>query len=131
MVKRDVLAGGKGVVVTSDRSEAQAFIESSESITGNIVKTISKEGIKAVYEALEGEDKDVFEQAYSASYLPAKEILQEIYDEVASGNEIRTLTWAPEASDAWTAARDFSRRNKALESTAALALLSWRVCSVA
>ena len=72
-------------------SPEQAFIESSESITGNIVKTISKEGIKAVYEALEGEDKDVFEQAYSASYLPAKEILQEIYDEVASGNEIRTV----------------------------------------
>merc|ERR1740138_1154503 len=43
-------------------SPEQAFIESS--------KTISKEGIKAVYEALEGEDKDVFEQAYSASYLP-------------------------------------------------------------
>merc|ERR1711971_386088 len=29
--------------------------------------------------------------AYSASYLPAKEILQEIYDEVSSGNEIRTV----------------------------------------
>ena len=28
------------------------------------------------------------------------------------GNEVRTLTWDPEASDAWTAARDFSRRNK-------------------
>lgn len=30
-------------------------------------------------------DKEKFEKAYSASYLPAKEILQEIYDEVKSG----------------------------------------------
>mmetsp|Transcript_100 Transcript_100/g.268 ORF Transcript_100/g.268 Transcript_100/m.268 type:complete len:542 (+) Transcript_100:46-1671(+) len=72
-------------------SPEQAFLESSESITGNIVKIISTQGIKAVYDGLEGEDKSAFETAYSASYLPAKEILQEIYDEVASGNEIRTV----------------------------------------
>jgi len=72
-------------------SPEQAFIETSESITGNIVKTISTQGIKAVYEQLEGDDKTTFQQAYSASYLPAKEILQEIYDEVSSGNEIRTV----------------------------------------
>jgi len=69
----------------------EAFLQSSESITGNIVKIISKEGIKAVYEKFEGEDKKVFQEAYSASYKPAKEICQEIYDEVSSGNEIRTV----------------------------------------
>merc|ERR1712071_330996 len=69
----------------------QAFLETSESITGNIGKTISTQGIKAVYEQLKGEEKTIFQQAYSASYLPAKEILQEIYDEVSSGNEIRTV----------------------------------------
>lgn len=70
----------------------QAFLESSESITGNIVKTISTKGIKAVYDQFTSEaDKAEFKKAYSASYLPAKEILQEIYDEVASGNEIRTV----------------------------------------
>jgi len=72
-------------------SPEQAFVESSESITGNIVKTISIKGIKAVYDGLEGKDKEVFKQAYSASYMPSKEILQEIYDEVSSGNEIRTV----------------------------------------
>lgn len=72
-------------------SPEQAFLETSESITGNIVKTISTQGIKAVYDQLEGEDKVTFQTAYSASYLPAKEILQEIYDEVSSGNEIRTV----------------------------------------
>ena len=69
----------------------QAFTESCESITGNIVKIISNRGIKAVYDELSDEDKVVFKQAYSASYLPSKEILQEIYDEVSSGNEIRTV----------------------------------------
>ncbi len=72
-------------------SPEQAFTESCESITGNIVKIISTKGIKAVYDGLNDEDKKIFQQAYSASYKPAKEILQEIYDEVASGNEIRTV----------------------------------------
>jgi ketol-acid reductoisomerase len=69
----------------------QAFTESCESITGNIVKIISTQGIKAVYDGLSADDKEIFKQAYSASYKPAKEILQEIYDEVSSGNEIRTV----------------------------------------
>ncbi|EED91678.1 predicted protein [Thalassiosira pseudonana CCMP1335] len=72
-------------------SPEQAFTESCESITGKITKIISTKGIKAVYDGLEGEDKEIFKQAYSASYMPAKEILQEIYDEVSSGNEIRTV----------------------------------------
>jgi len=77
--------------VRQGMSPEQAFTETSESITGNIVKIISTQGIKAVYDKLEGDDKKTFQEAYSASYLPAKEILQEIYDEVSSGNEIRTV----------------------------------------
>jgi len=77
--------------VRQGMSPEQAFVESCESITGNIVKVISKAGIKALYDQLTGEDKKIFQQAYSASYKPAKEILQEIYDEVSSGNEIRTV----------------------------------------
>ena len=73
-------------------SPEQAFLESSESITGKITKIISTQGIKAVYDQFTDEaDKKEFKKAYSASYLPAKEILQEIYDEVSSGNEIRTV----------------------------------------
>jgi len=77
--------------VRQGMSPEEAFLQSSESITGNIVKVISTQGIKAVYEKFEGEDKKIFQQAYSASYKPSKEILQEIYDEVSSGNEIRTV----------------------------------------
>merc|ERR1712157_670291 len=77
--------------VRQGMSPEEAFLESSESITGNIVKIISTQGIKAVYDKLNDEDKKVFETAYSAAYMPSKEILQEIYDEVSSGNEIRTV----------------------------------------
>lgn len=68
-----------------------AFKNSCESITGPITKMISKKGIMAVYEAMKGDDKKKFELAYSAAYTPAKDVLQEIYDEVKSGNEIRSV----------------------------------------
>src|SRR5262245_22518743 len=71
-------------------SHDDAFLNSCESVTGPISKTISKQGILAVYESLDTAGKKSFEQAYAASYGPAKEIMREIYDEVASGNEIRS-----------------------------------------
>lgn len=75
-------------------SQEDAFINSSESITGPITKKISKQGILKVYEDLSAEDKAIFEKAYSASYKPAREICEEMYDEVASGNEIRSVIMA-------------------------------------
>ena len=79
-----------------DMKKKQAFLNSAESITGPISKTISKEGILAVYEKLDAEEKKVFEQAYSATYPAAREIIAEIYDEVSSGNEIRSVNLAGE-----------------------------------
>jgi ketol-acid reductoisomerase len=73
------------------QSREEAFINTAESITGPISKIISHEGILAVYEKLSPEDKPRFESAYVASYHPAKDILQEIYDDVACGNEIRSV----------------------------------------
>lgn len=72
-------------------SPEEAFIQSSESITGPITKTISKHGILKVYSDLSTEDKLSFEKAYSAAYLPALEICAEMYDEVSSGNEIKSV----------------------------------------
>jgi ketol-acid reductoisomerase len=74
----------------------QAFINSVESITGPISKMISRHGLLAVYESLDEAGKEVFRRAYSAAYHPAFEILLEIYDEVASGNEIRSVIMAHE-----------------------------------
>ncbi len=72
----------------------EAFLFASESLTGPITKIISKQGIKAVYENLSDNDKEIFRCAYSATYKPAKEIVAEVYDEVASGNEIRSVIMA-------------------------------------
>jgi ketol-acid reductoisomerase len=82
--------------VAQGMTPEDAFLNSCESITGPISKTISKQGILAVYESLDAAGKQVFEQAYAASYGPAKEIMLEIYQEVASNNEIRSVVMAGE-----------------------------------
>lgn len=48
----------------------------------------------AVYEALSEEGKKEFEAAYSASFYPSMDILYECYEDVASGNEIRSVVLA-------------------------------------
>ncbi len=81
-------------VMQDNMSEAEAFTASVENITGIISKTISHDGILAVYEKLNAGDKKIFENIYSQSYGPAMDILLEIYDEVSSGNEIRSVVMA-------------------------------------
>jgi ketol-acid reductoisomerase len=115
--------------VAQGMSREDAFRNSAEAITGPISRIISKNGIKAVYDAV-GADGVVeaitpvydavaaagrreFEEAYAATYPTAKEVLAEIYDEVSSGNEIRSVILAGErlkkrpmgkidGTDAWT-----------------------------
>lgn len=76
--------------------EEAAYLKTVESVVGPISRTISHKGILAVYEGLSAEDRALFEKAYGAAYAPAKEILFEIYQEVASGNEIRSVVLADE-----------------------------------
>jgi len=77
-------------------SPEQAFVHSAETITGPISKTISKKGIKGLYESLSAEDQKVFRRAYGAAYAPGYEVHAEIYAEVSSGNEIRSVILADE-----------------------------------
>ncbi len=100
--ERGILLGAvHGVIETLYRrfvgegmSREDAFLNSSESITGPISKTISKQGILAVYEGLDAAGKATFEKAYAATYPAAREVIDEIYDEVSSGNEIRGVVLA-------------------------------------
>lgn len=71
-----------------------AFDETVEAITGPISRTISHDGILAVYEGLDEDGKMAFRHAYSAAYPAARAVLEEIYDEVASGNEIKSVVMA-------------------------------------
>jgi ketol-acid reductoisomerase len=82
--------------VSQGMSKEDAFLHSAEAITGPISRLISREGIKAVYEALGADGHPAFESAYAATYPVAKELLAEIYDEVSSGNEIRSVIMAGE-----------------------------------
>ena len=82
--------------VAQGMTKDAAFLNSAESITGPISKTISKRGIRAVYEGLDAAGKKEFEAAYAAAYPASREVLEEIYDEVSSGNEIRGVVLAGE-----------------------------------
>jgi ketol-acid reductoisomerase len=84
----------RNFVMEKGMGEEEAFTATVENITGPLSKTISHQGIIAVYNALDAEGKKVFERMYSAGYHPAFEILMEIYDEVSSGNEIRSVVLA-------------------------------------
>jgi ketol-acid reductoisomerase len=77
-------------------SREAAFLNAAESITGPISRIVSKRGIKAVYEELNADGKAEFAKVYSAAYPVARELLAEIYDEVTSGNEIRSVVLAGE-----------------------------------
>jgi ketol-acid reductoisomerase len=77
-------------------SHENAFLNSAEAITGPISRIISRQGLRGVYEAVGADGRREFEQAYAASYPAAHELLREIYDEVASGNEIRSVILAGE-----------------------------------
>ena len=102
--ERGVLLGAVHGIVESlyrylrsrGRSPNDAFRCSCESITGPISRTISRSGLRGLYRALEDRDRAAFQRAYSAAYRPALEILTEVYDEVASGNEIRSVIAASE-----------------------------------
>ena len=48
----------------------------------------------SVYNMLDAAGKKTFEEAYTASFKPAMDICLEIYEDVASGNEIKSVVQA-------------------------------------
>lgn len=81
-------------VMEGRMSEEDAFLASVENVTGPLSRTISHHGIKAVYQGLDEAGKEIFNRIYSHAYHPAMEIILECYEEVASGNEIRSVVMA-------------------------------------
>lgn len=69
----------------------EAYCKSVKNITNIISQMISQNGLLTVYNYLSENDKLIFEKIYSNAYPVYKELLQEIYDEVKSGNEIRSV----------------------------------------
>ena len=54
-----------------------------------------------MYNSFSDADRQVFEQAYSASFAPAMDICYEIYEDVACGNEIKSVVNAVERFGRW------------------------------
>ncbi|KAI3428455.1 hypothetical protein D9Q98_007282 [Chlorella vulgaris] len=103
-----ILGGVHGVVESLFRrftrqgmSDEEAFRQSVESITGPITRIISRDGMLGVYAQFNDADKKIFEQAYSASFGPAMDICYEIYEDVACGNEIKSVVNAVERFGRW------------------------------
>jgi len=82
--------------VSQGMSREDAFLHSAESITGPISRIISRQGMIGVYEAIGADGRPEFDAAYAATYATAKELMDEIYDEVSTGNEIRSVVLAGE-----------------------------------
>ncbi len=82
--------------VSQGMSKDDAFLHSAEAITGPISRIISRQGMMGVYEALGADGQPSFRAAYAATYPAAKQVLAEIYDEVSSGNETRSVVMAGE-----------------------------------
>ncbi|MDH6582756.1 ketol-acid reductoisomerase [Streptomyces sp. SAI-133] len=74
--------------------EVTAYERSCENVTGPIARTISHSGLRAVRDSLPPSGQEVFDRAYTATYGPAREIVAEIYDEVADGTELRSVILA-------------------------------------
>ena len=100
--ERGILAGGLHGIVESlyrryrdqGMSDEEAFRHSAESVTGPISRIISRDGMVGVYRMLDSDEKQVFAEAYSVSYPVGLELMHEIYDEVRSGDEVRSVVLA-------------------------------------
>jgi ketol-acid reductoisomerase len=71
-----------------------AFERACESLTGPIRETISKQGLIGIDEQLSPDGRRDFRRAYDATYRAFKGVMAEIYDEVVTGNEIRSVVLA-------------------------------------
>ncbi|MFE9661224.1 ketol-acid reductoisomerase [Streptomyces sp. NPDC005955] len=71
-----------------------AYERSCENVTGPLARTVSRAGLRAVREGFDAAGRDAFDRAYTAAYGPAREIVAEIYDEVADGTELRSVVLA-------------------------------------
>ena len=73
-----------------------AFLRACETITGPIARTISRDGLLGVVDALDPAGQAELRRAYGATYGPVSAVLAEIYDEVRSGRELAAVLDAGE-----------------------------------
>jgi ketol-acid reductoisomerase len=98
-----------------------AFNQACESLTGPIRQTISRHGLIGIDEHLDADGRRDFRRSYDATYSTFKAVMAEIYDEVLTGNEVRSVVMAAnrfaqypmssiEGSPMWSAGAAVRRR---------------------
>ncbi|MDP4001364.1 MAG: ketol-acid reductoisomerase [bacterium] len=102
--ERGVLLGGvhgmleahyRYLISEMGRTPEVSFTFSVEALTGAISTAISKGGLLGLSQRFpSGYQKQRFFEAYSAGYRPYHVLMEEIYDEVSNGNEIRSVLGA-------------------------------------
>ncbi len=97
--ERAILLGGVHALVEAayahkrqhDVGPAEAYRSSVESLVRGISTTISENGLRGVYDALNSEDKEEFERAYNAAYPAFRTVTEQTYREVESGREVEQV----------------------------------------
>ena len=96
--ERAILLGGiHGIVeylfrlYNKDLPYYDSYNRSVTYLVGGLSQNISKNGLLSVYIGMNDQDKQIFEEYYSKGYTISKPLFEEIYDEVESGNEIRSV----------------------------------------
>ena len=96
--ERAILLGGiHGIVEYLFRKyiKGYGFYDSyNRSVTylvDGLSKNISKNGLLGIYYGMTDENKEIFNEYYSKGYSISKPLYEEIYEEVKSGNEIRSV----------------------------------------
>ncbi|MEY2434939.1 MAG: ketol-acid reductoisomerase [Acidimicrobiaceae bacterium] len=109
-------------------SPQRAFVRSTECMTGPLASAISHGGLRAVIDEFSGDDRRTFEDAYCVTYRAFAPLIAELYDEVASGNEIASVNLASrrlsqhpmstvDGSRMWTVGRAVREQRDELEVT--------------
>ncbi|GAA4200414.1 hypothetical protein [Actinocatenispora rupis] len=97
--ERAILLGGVHGIVeslyqryrTAGATPPEAYDRACATVTDPVARTISRAGLRAVRDGLSGPERADFDRAYAASYRPCRDLVEEIYDEVADGNELRSV----------------------------------------
>jgi ketol-acid reductoisomerase len=74
----------------------EAFLASAKGLTSTVVRGISELGLKGFYESLTPSQKEQFRKGYFASILRASGVIDQIYNSVSGGQEVREVVVATE-----------------------------------
>lgn len=86
--------GERGIVLGALHGISQVFPGLASVITGSMSQMIAKKGIEGLYESFSESEQKLFLAFFETAYSPFKNLMDELYHEVASGREIMRVVEA-------------------------------------